>query len=147
MLEISSEYPTDQPMNWISQLVSLRSLDLTFRSFERYSLHHLVTLTNLTSLDLSTELELEDAEDVICLNVHWHQLQSLKRLSITGVQASFRQNSLSLLQLKSLTSVTFDLMPSDSRDMAYFADLIYRLSNSCPDVFLSVENRRLGATA
>ena len=139
LLDISTINAFDAPVRWISQLVSLRSLDLFPRSFERYFHHDLLTSTNLTNLDLSTDLGSDDSEDHVCLNVHWQQL---KRLSITGVQASFGQNSLSPLQLKSLTSLTFDLMPSDSRDMAYFADIMCQFSSSRPDVCLCVDNRQ-----
>ena len=96
LLEIKIECATEPPMHWISQLVSLRSLELTPLSFERYTLHHLLTLTNLTNLDLSTDLPGEEAEDHICLDVHWQQLQSLKRLSVIGVQASLRRTAWAL---------------------------------------------------
>lgn len=81
----------------------------------------------------------------ISLDVHWQHLQSLNSLSITGVLASFGQNSLGLLQLKLLQDVTLELRPYVKKDMAYFADMLYQFGIFRPDVCLRVDDQRVGA--
>lgn len=146
MLELKFAIAENPPLIWIAQLVSLQTLDVTYESFENAFLQHLSTLTNLTSLSVNTErYSSEVVEGCISLNLHWQLWQSLKCLSILGVPVSFGQNSLSLLQLDCLTHVTFEVMPVSSRDMAYFADILYQFSSSRPDVCLCVNDVQLGA--
>ena len=146
MLELKFVTAEHPPLNWISQLVSLQDLDVTCACFQYAFIKHLTTLKILTSLSLNTEhYSSEVVDSCISLDVCWQVWQSLKIVSILGVQASFGQHSLSLLQLDCLTHVSFELMPISSRDMAYFADILYQFSSSRPNVCLCVSNEQLGA--
>ena len=143
-LDFTNFYDSD--LGWISQLVSLKALEVNPASFDCSLLQHFSTLTNLRRLKVSTKCLLS-SETLTCisLDVDWQHMSSLEVLYINGVRAQFGSQTLRLLQLRYLTDVTLNLIPDDSQDVAVFADLLYQFGISRQDVRLNVINRQLPA--
>ena len=134
-LALGSSVTYDEPkLDWVSELLSLQKLRLTFSDcFDHELQQSLLTLTTLTCLELFGS---PHERSTLSLNVCWEDMQMLQKLCICYARLGIGSEILSLLQLKQLRMLHLRNITvlDDVCSTAHFAQLIHKLGMFRPEV-------------
>ena len=134
-------------LKWVSELTSLQELSMYFDHSSGDVLQHVSLLTNLTCLGIGGV----DAMNETCLlyvDVEWHKLQALRKLSMETKTLHLGENIFGLLQLPKLQKVLFEdciVHAYGPSDIGRFAALIYKFARLRPEVELVFDSGALVA--
>ena len=120
-------------MEWVTELISLQELSITFCCCD--GIQHVLLLTNLTCLKVLGQPNWAHTLPFVDLDIEWHRLQALQELCICQTVLQPGKGCASLLQLHclrqiSLTRNTFYC----EKDCADFAALMYFFNGLRPQV-------------
>lgn len=128
-------------LGWISKLVTLQDLSISFGSSHDQVLQHAAVLTRLTSLYILGLDSHLDEPYVLDIDIDWDRLQALQDLSICFCSLKLGHKVAGLLKLHCLKHISFGgSTVHDGNEADCFTALIYGLARVCPHVKVVVDS-------
>lgn len=138
-LHLSSNAQNLPSLAWISGLTSVKSLSVSGSSSLDCVVQHASLLTQLTQFNISARPEYETS--VLDIDMNWHRLQALQKLSIHRFTMNRGPGVAGLLQLQDLRQVSFaGSRTLGEQDNQWLCALIYNLAKQRPEVKLCFED-------
>ncbi len=122
---------------WVSELTTLRDLEITYTNIDSGLLETLACLSRLTKLAVTGFGHPADLSPVLNLDFSWCSLTALKHLSLCQSKFVMGPGTASLLRLQHLTEIAFhNSTPQALSSIEHYAALIHSFAVLRPQVRL-----------